>query len=513
MEYELPELTQEDCYITIGLDRWQSPTVRRMRASILRFSAVAFIFACNAKPIAEGDPGVVRGVAVQHNVIEGGIVDQPRDLSAARFGPEGQIAGGADGSFAIPAGDWLEMKLGNERLFFPAGEATPDLSYYRFGRSDLKFPVAATPVAFEISGLSSWQSGDSLQIVSPNAGVTMEGPETMLGAPPVPGAVAIAGSAFDWKANQAPILDAARGDTTWVAQMAVSPTADGRTYYRALTRATVARGFTVIDGQAATLSAALAPVAQPRELTLCWKGSEFAALAAQAGPGARPAAAPALAIRALPEPLARHSSLFNRLYTGLPTLVELGPISGSENIDQTLAFGDPFASTGAAWIEFVTVVYPMPVAVQTPQGSASLSAMIVAAVPVNALGAAGAIAPALSPVREARIAGAPLDAPRTGVGTSPTLTWQPPQIGTSTSYRVTVYTLDASPLGVNATRTASFHTRATSLQIPATVLSQGGSYVLAITAIAADGADLAARPFSASLPFASADYVSAVITP
>jgi hypothetical protein len=490
-------------------------SVRRMHASILRFSAVPLMVACNAKPMTEGDPGVVRGVAIQHDVTERGIVDRPRDLSAAMFGPDGRAAAGSpDGSFAIPAGDWLEIKLGGERLFLPAGSSAPDLSYYRYGRSDLKLPITSTPVAFDISSLSDWQPGDSLQIVVPNAGVTMDGPETMLATPPGAGATAIGGG-FDWKANQAPILDAAGGDTTWVAQMAVNPTADGRTYYRALTRAAVARGFTVVDGQPAILAAALVPVAQPRQLTLRWKGSEFAALAAQAGPGARPAPAPALAIRALPEPLARHSSLFNRLYTALPTLVELGPISGSEDIDQPVAFGDPFGAAGGAWTEFVTVVYPMPVAIRTPQGSASLSAMIVAAVPVSALDAAGVIAPLLSPVREPRIAGAPLDVPRTGVGTSPTLTWQPPEIrtSTSTSYRVVVYALDGSPLGVNASRIATLHTTATSLQIPASVLTPGGSYVVAITAIAGDDTDLATRPFSASLPYAAADYVSAVITP
>jgi len=463
--------------------------------------------------MTEGDPGIVRGVAIQHDVTERGIVDRPRDLSAAAFGPDGRAgAGGTDGSFEIPAGDWLEIKLGGERMFLPAGASAPDLGDTRFGRGDLTFPVAATPVGFDISRLASWQAGDSLQVVVPNAGVTMEGPETMLAAPPGVGATAIGGQVFDWTANHAPILDAARGDTTWVAQMSVSATADGQTYYRALTRAGVARGFTVVDGQAATLSAALAPVGPPRTLTLRWKGSEFAALAAQAGPGARPAPAPALAVRALPEPLARHSSLFNRLYGALPTLVELGPISGADDLEQTVAYGDPFGSTAAAWTEFVTVVYPIPVAVPTPHGSVSLSAMIVAAVPVGALGD-GVIAPALSPVREPRVAGAPLDAPRAGVGTSPTLSWQPPEIGTSTSYRVAVYALDASPLGVHANRIATLHTTATSLQLPATVLSPGGSYVVVITAFAGDGLDLAARPFSASLPYAAADFVSAVITP
>jgi hypothetical protein len=129
-----------------------------MHASILRFSAVPFLFACNAKPMAEVDPGGVRGVAVQHDVTERGVVDRPRDLSAATFGPQGRSsAGGPDGSFEIPAGDWLEMKLGGERLLLPAGSSAPDLSYYRYGRSDLKLPIAGTSVAFDISGLSGGQ--------------------------------------------------------------------------------------------------------------------------------------------------------------------------------------------------------------------------------------------------------------------------------------------------------------------------------------------------------------------
>jgi len=156
-----------------------------MHASILRFSAVPFIIACNAKPLTEGDPGSIRGVAIQHDVTERGIVDHPRDLSAASFGPDGHpTTGGPDGSFEIPAGDWLEIKLGGERLFLPARASAPDLGYYRFGRGDLRFPGAPTQVAFDISGVGSWQVGDSLQIISPNAGMTMDGPETMLATPP-----------------------------------------------------------------------------------------------------------------------------------------------------------------------------------------------------------------------------------------------------------------------------------------------------------------------------------------
>jgi len=81
---------------------------------------------------------------------------------------------------------------------------------------------------------------------------------------------------------------------------------------------------------------------------------------------------------------------------------------------------------------------------------------------------------------------------------------------------VAVYALDSSAAG-RPTRPGSrtLHTTATlASRSRPSVLTPGGSYVVAITAVRGpDGADLAARPFSAGLPYASADYVSALITP
>src|SRR5262249_52920907 len=134
-------------------------TVQRMKASIMRFSALSLMLACNSKSILEGDQDGVRGVAVQRNVTERGVIEQPRDLSAVVF--------------ELAAADQLEIKLGGERIFLPADPATPDLSYYHFGRGDVQFPRSRTDIAFRISGLESWNNGDSLQIVSPNAGMTM----------------------------------------------------------------------------------------------------------------------------------------------------------------------------------------------------------------------------------------------------------------------------------------------------------------------------------------------------
>jgi len=322
------------------------------------------------------------------------------------------------------------------------------------------------------------------------------------------GATTISGQAIDWQTAFAPIVDGARGDTTWVTQL----TAANLRYAR-LTRAGVARGFTVTDGRPAMLSAALAPVAQDRTLALRWKGAAFAALAAQAGPGAQPAPAPAISIRALPDALARHGNFFSRLYTNLPSLVDFGPISGAADLDETVTYGNPFSSQGARWTELATVVYAIPVSIRTPQGNGLVLAMMVSATPVGALAETGVLAPAITPVRDARIDGQPLDTSRSRAGLAPLLTWEAPAVGAATSYAVAVHAVEGSALGVDVKKVATFHTRAPSLRLPDGIMRAEGSYVFTITAIAAPGADLTTRPFVGSLPYAAADHVTARLTP
>lgn len=249
-----------------------------------------------------------------------------------------------------------------------------------------------------------------------------------------------------------------------------------------------------------------------RTLALRWEGRRYADLAAAAGPGARPAPAPAIAIRAVPEVLARHAAYARTLYTGLPTLVELGPVAGDADVADVIEYGNPFVTQGAPWTELVAVAYAMPVQIPTAGGMAGLHAMVVTAQAVDPGAESLALAPAISPVRNVRLDGRPLDAAVTGAAAAPTLTWDAPALGTATGYSVTVHAIATSPTGVAATPLATFHTRTTSLAIPATVLAGTSSYVLTITAIAAPTVDLTTRPFAGGLPYASADHVTALVT-
>jgi hypothetical protein len=426
---------------------------------------------------------------VQHDVTESGVVDHALDPATT----------------AGPARDgWVELAGGQVASFVPAGHAI-DTSRYHFGRGDLEYPHARTPVGVELTGLRAWQTGDTLELVSPGVGLAIAGLDVHLR--PAANATAITGQELDWAGVDSPLIDAGRGDSTWIAQLAYRTGANGE-YYNVLERAGRADGFALRDGVASQLRAELAPVAADRALPLRWRGSEFARLAAQAGPGTRMSATPALSLRTLPTVLASHGDYFSHAYTYLPSLVEFGPIRGGDDFDETIRYGNPFASS-APWTDFVTMIYAMPVSVA---GAGATHALAIQAMPVDALAHGAAFAPAISPVRDVRIDGQPLDTAQRSPATAPTISWSAPELGTATNYKVTVQAVHRDRQSVGFTTVASFTTTATSLALPASALAGVASYALTITAISLPARDLASAPFDGGLPFASIDYVTALVT-
>jgi hypothetical protein len=154
------------------------------------------------------------------------------------------------------------------------------------------------------------------------------------------------------------------------------------------------------------------------------------------------------------------------------------------------------------------MVYAMPVIVPHVAGT---HAMVIQAVPVDAL-LHGAIEPAISPVRNVRVNGETADAPRTGIGRVPTISWEAPATGVATSYAVKVQAVTRSGQGYRLATVGTFRTRSTSLSLPEPAMGSVDSYVLTITAVASGDRDLTSRPRIGSLPYASADYVTAQLT-
>jgi hypothetical protein len=447
----------------------------------------------------------VHGAATLHFVTDTGVTDAPRDFSSAVFSsytPDGDGfdlrsgVGAADGTFTVPVGEGASTWdlgfvpfSGIAPEYLVGGTLTYDFSSYVLGRLDREFPMASTPVVIEAAGLAPWGALDDLEIFVSNAGAIVFSPQVDFTAPITAGSTTIPAQTIDWLSQFNPLVDAAKGDTTVMFQLATQTS--GTDSYAAIAKLGTATGFTQSDGQSSNLTVSMADVPQDETLTVHWKRSQFAALADQAGPGAVPGAS-LLAVDALPDANTRG------FFASAPDLVEfLQPPGGTTDLDETFTYGNPFSTGGTPWDEFVLVEgeFSVPVRAGTTT-PATVDAGYYAQVPVGALQTDGTIAPKLSGVSNIRVGGKEVStAAQSGVGLTPLVAWDAPAIGTPTSYQVTIDAVTAANGATELRTVAYFETADTSLQLPSDMLTAGTKFVAIITAFATPGADLTTTPF------------------
>jgi hypothetical protein len=437
------------------------------------------------------------GYGAQYDVTEHGVTRRALEPSDGQF--EEPVA-------ASP--DWMEIRIGRDRqaIYLPKTDTSPDLSYYHFGRSGVQYPNRPTQVDLEVSGLE-WHTGDGLQLVSPNVGLSIHDLEIHFQYPSE-GSTSVSQQAINWLDAQAPLLDSAQGDRIWVAQMTHRPLAGGGGFHHVLTRAGLAGDLTMVDGRASTLRAALAPIKLDRTVELRWQGTAYAALVAQAGPYAKKAASPAISVRTLPQALVENNNFYNRYFMYLPSVVDFGPLNANTDVAHTVAYGNPFSTRTTPWSDFVSVAYAMPVVI--PTGGVTY-AMVVQAIPVDALAGGQAVAPTISPVRNVKINGESTGVEHAGVGATPTISWDAPELGTASTYAVTIQAIVPVGTGKTVMTAGTFYTTSTSVTLPAKAMRDVREYVVNVAAISAKDHNLAARPLLGTVPYASAEYVTAKI--
>jgi hypothetical protein len=465
-------------------------------------------------PDAGGDI-IVRGTFVDHFVTDTGVVDIPSDLSrnpsisvlvptASGFDTHAGT-GAPDGSFMVDLGPaappWqLELTYGAASasplsVFFIGNATQFTFGAFALGRPDQAFPSSSTHVTLNVNGLSSWQATDGLEIVSSNVGAVAHDVETQFpGFPttPTPGVTAISNVTIPWFN---PLIDATKGDAAMVYQLV---TGTGPVFTRTLGTIGQASPITMVDGGTATMMVTLSRVALDRVLTVHLKRSLFDAFHSQVGPAAGPplAGRQNVIIQALP-------GIAQRGFFGVddPFLAEaLLFDNGTTDLDLTFTYGNPFKTGGASWDDFVRILYPFNVPVMAPgsQVATSVEVGFTTFIPVAAFPTDGTIAPVLSPVRSVQIGGMDLMAPRTAVGLTPTVTWDPPALGTPTAYLVKLDEVTTNAADPNhktvVNEVADFSLTSTTLHIPPSLLVAGHSYMLVIDAELFPGADLVAAP-------------------
>lgn len=464
----------------------------------------------------------VHGTGTIHWVGDTATIDRPFDLSRLLFtsftptatGFERRTGtGSADGTFDVPVGlaapSWqLGFNSPGQPPIFLVGDSLhPDLSFFLLGRPDRRFPAQPTSLTISATGLDPWRLPDELGILSSNAGALLIGTDVVSINE---GDTAIAGKTTDWTE---PLIDAAKGDTTLVFQLSAKsadpPGSNGG--YVALTKAGVATPFAMVDGAATAMTVALADVPQSRALTVHVQRPQFDALRSQVGPGAQPARSfqHSLFIHALPRALQRG------FFDLAPRVAWFFPSAGTDDYDQSFSYGNPFKTAGIGWDEFMIAHHNFFIPVLAPGATTPFNLQVgfTAHLPVSALAVDGTIAPVLTPVRNAKIAGLDLMTPQTGVGLTPTVTWDAPAIGTPTCYSILLRQVGLNDTTTTVRTVATFLTTATSLTLPGTLLSSSSSYLLEIEAQAIPDYHGTNTPFVNGLPAIFANAATAQFMP
>jgi hypothetical protein len=118
----------------------------------------------------------------------------------------------------------------------------------------------------------------------------------------------------------------------------------------------------------------------------------------------------------------------------------------------------------------------------------------------------GALKPIVGPGIDYKINGLSLMQPQSGVGVTPTLSWNPPTIGSASYYVVSIFNLNQQ------TSAAIFLTTRTSLQVPPGLLNTGEAYLFWLSTYSWPGFDMA-KPKALGWPYGKASLISEIVVP
>lgn len=456
--------------------------------------------------------------------MDGTITNVPDDLasiavealvldSAGNFTSH-PATGASNGTFTIsgiPDGEYY-LHLGPS--YFVTSDPALDLGYVRLGRPDAAAASTASTFTFDVTGMDAWAPGDQLEMYSPN--VDSWWFDLEFGTTPTSGQIALSsypvtetqGFYFNYP-TPARLIEGSKGDDFVLAQLSSRTTTEGVTY-EAMSRMFTPSSFDQVDGGNTPLAGAFTDVTASHSLTIDMRPPAWEAL--------KPAFSTSAFLPAYPN--GPTGPLFYVL--GQPTGLSDGPFSstadfltvittaGTPNFTASnMGYGVPLTGSWGT-IGLATYTAGVPVLAPTATNPATIFAYAYSFDDVSTF-SSSPIQPRISPVQSPMVATLDLRTPHSGFGTTPTISWAAPATGTATRYAVQVSELSNS--GGNTVRTpvANFHTMSTSVKIPSGVLIPGHPYAFKIQAESVSIATSA--PLRLAMPYADADFVSAVQTP
>jgi len=416
----------------------------------------------------------------------------------------------ADGTYAItgvPEGPhWV--RLGSRYVW--TDQPFVDWSFDAFGRADVAFPGSPTGLVVNAGNLAPWQTTDTLAWVVPQHGYSLAMPLADPGFVNAPrlGETALGAFTFEVGPNglAGGLLDAAKGDVAYINQLSTLAPVASHGPVRVLARSLVLPPLTLTDGLATTVNSGFLDIEANARLRLHWQRSAFMRHRDAVHPGALPATTfLAVSSFALPPVYGNPTDAYS--------LLEFNTF-GSADIDfGTLRYGNPFPSDWNRVVDAFasfTKNYLAPGATVSEPLQRGLSVSVLVD-PASRDNAAMTLAPAITPPRHPQINGKTLFANQLAVGSTPSLSWTAPDVGTPSRYFVRL--LELLPDGTRSRfrPVATFTTAETSMTVPPGLLSAGHVYVVTIAAMATSAP--VTQPNRNSLPFAFATTMSAIVSP
>jgi len=382
-----------------------------------------------------------------------------------------------------------------------------DLGYDLLGRNNAAPATGATQVTLDLSGLVAWDPNGQLQITSSNADAW-----DVLASGGVAAGVTSASILEDWfsgNVRRGPLALLATGDVLYVHQLMPSLDAASGLAYLSAAAAGSVNSVTLTDQTALTVPVALSAATPSGSLAGgAWSLSAFEALLPAMNPlASTDAGAHSLTVSASPFPV----GVAGPLAHGSPTLLSLQLPRGASP-DPTLnalAYGQFLDPT--LWTEWRGVDFTAHVSYTAP--AATPLDVTVSVGRREAMPAATALSPTLTPVQSPTVNGLPAFSTLTGVTTTPVVAWTAPLAGAPSSYQVEVYRLDAVAGASVGTLVASWQTGATSIAFPPGVLAAGASYFARITANATSVDSFATAPFRRTVAAAYASTLTGSWSP
>lgn len=385
--------------------------------------------------------------------------------------------------------------------------SSPDLSAIAASRPDVELGTGTMTVS--ASNLTPWQragNGFVSDLLSfTGSQNTLYGrPVRTADQPPAGGTTWSA--TFDWAAmsiaSAIGLPDASKGDVEYFYQRSSNAVGSGATAGMAHTASRYARltDLTLHNGGSASTSFALVDAPQTGTLRANIGNSKWAQLLLDSNPNTVPNGPQGVSLLAIPHSITYPDEPYYTAGTSL-AYIQAPPLLDADY--GTLHYGQ---FLGSDWKEVRYVLYLAQAQVPQPGTSQTFltQAMFTS---YEAMPADDQIVPVLGPPRSPKIAGHDAFQALSGVGTHPTISWTPPRLGSATSYRVSIFSVD----GVTDFSMTVYGV--TSLQIPNGFLHPGTTYTATITSISAPWDALDQPPLRLGVPYFSADTNTAAFTP